>query len=377
VSEYQYYEFRALERPLSAAQQAELRNCSTRAEITSTSFINEYHWGDLKAEPLDWMARHFDAHVYSANWGCCHFMLGVPLETLDRATVLKFSGGNARGGYGGHSFSILERDGRWILTWSLDLDGGDNERFNFEDGHGWMKRLLALRQELMSGDLRPLYLGWMARLCSCDLDDEALEPAPPPGLRELTPAQAALAEFLMLDPDLLSVAVSTSAPIAQAQVDLTGDAAAWAETLPAPQLHLAAAMLATGRAREAEREMAKRFAIWRKKHGAAPALEKVSRRTVAQIEEGREAAERLRLDKERRQRERREQKAQLERNKRLAEVASRAEAIWQEIEQLLLRATGASYTQAESAVIELAQALTAAGHSVSSIAQYQQAAFAF
>jgi hypothetical protein len=297
VSEYQYYEFRALEQPLSAAQRAELRACSTRADITSTSFINEYHWGDLKAEPLDWMARHFDAHVYSANWGCCHFMLGVPLETLDRATVLEFSGGRDHGGYGGSSFAISEQEGRWILTWSLDLGSGDSERFNFEDGRDWMARLLPLREEVMSGDLRPLYLGWMARLCSCELDDEALEPASPSGLPAPTPAQAALMEFLMLDPDLLSVAVSASGV----------------------------------------------------------------RRTVAQIEEGREAAERLRLDKERRQRARHEKKAQLERSKRLADVASRAEAVWAEIEQLLLRATGASYTQAESAVIELAQALTAAG----------------
>ena len=55
MSEYHYYEFHALEQPPSAAQQAGLRACSTRAQITSTSFVNEYHWGDLKADPLSWM----------------------------------------------------------------------------------------------------------------------------------------------------------------------------------------------------------------------------------------------------------------------------------------------------------------------------------
>ena len=144
-------------------------------------------------------------------------------------------------------------------------------------------------------------------------------------------------------------------------IERAGEAAAWAETLAAPQLRLAATMLVTVRAGEAERDMAERFAAWRKKNKPAPIPETALRRTVAQIEADRDAVEQLRLDKERRQRERREKKAQLERDQRLAEVAARADAIWAEIEQLLLRATGASHTQAEQAVIELAQALTAAG----------------
>ena len=51
MSEYQCYEFVALDRPLIAKEMAELRGISTRAEITPTRFWNEYHWGDLKADP--------------------------------------------------------------------------------------------------------------------------------------------------------------------------------------------------------------------------------------------------------------------------------------------------------------------------------------
>jgi hypothetical protein len=41
VSEYQYYEFLAVDRPLEDAEQAEVRYLSTRARITATSFVNE------------------------------------------------------------------------------------------------------------------------------------------------------------------------------------------------------------------------------------------------------------------------------------------------------------------------------------------------
>jgi hypothetical protein len=52
VSEYQYYEFRTIDRGLTDADMNALRSISTRAEITSTSFTNHYEWGDLKTEPL-------------------------------------------------------------------------------------------------------------------------------------------------------------------------------------------------------------------------------------------------------------------------------------------------------------------------------------
>jgi len=49
MSEYQYYEFLAVDRPLDHRQQAEVRSLSTRASITATSFVNEYHWGNFRA----------------------------------------------------------------------------------------------------------------------------------------------------------------------------------------------------------------------------------------------------------------------------------------------------------------------------------------
>jgi hypothetical protein len=43
MSEYQYYEFLAIDRPLTEDEIDELRELSTRATITPVSFSNEYH----------------------------------------------------------------------------------------------------------------------------------------------------------------------------------------------------------------------------------------------------------------------------------------------------------------------------------------------
>ena len=48
MSECQYYEFLAIDRPLTADEIAEMRALSTRATITPVSFTNEYHWGNSK-----------------------------------------------------------------------------------------------------------------------------------------------------------------------------------------------------------------------------------------------------------------------------------------------------------------------------------------
>jgi hypothetical protein len=55
MSEYQYYEFACVDQLLTATQQAELRSFSTRATITASSFVNEYQWGNLKGDPLEWV----------------------------------------------------------------------------------------------------------------------------------------------------------------------------------------------------------------------------------------------------------------------------------------------------------------------------------
>ena len=43
MSEYQYYEFQAVDRPLTKSEMAELRDISSRAQINSRRFVNEYN----------------------------------------------------------------------------------------------------------------------------------------------------------------------------------------------------------------------------------------------------------------------------------------------------------------------------------------------
>ena len=83
MSEYQYYEFQTIDKPLTDEQMRELRSYSTRANITRTSFTNHYEWGDFQGDPDAWMERSFDAFLYLANWGTHVFKLRMPSRLLD------------------------------------------------------------------------------------------------------------------------------------------------------------------------------------------------------------------------------------------------------------------------------------------------------
>jgi hypothetical protein len=57
MSEYQYYDFRAIDKPLDQDEMDDLRSLSSRAEITSFSLTNEYSYGSFRGKSEDLMSR--------------------------------------------------------------------------------------------------------------------------------------------------------------------------------------------------------------------------------------------------------------------------------------------------------------------------------
>lgn len=199
MSEYQYYEFQAVDRPLTKQEMAEVRDLSTRAIITATRFVNVYHWGDFKGDPLALMERYYDAFLYVANWGTHQLMFRLPRSVLDQGIALSYVPGDG-------PFSVHPTREHFILSFNSDTQDPED----WKEGEGWLATLIPLRAEILAGDLRSLYLGWLLCVQEGLLDDEDVEPPVPPGLRELSASLEELAEFLRLEDDLLQVAAERS-----------------------------------------------------------------------------------------------------------------------------------------------------------------------
>ena len=87
MSEFQYYEFQAVDRPLDAEAQRALRQISTRARITPHSLVNTYQGGDFKGAPRELVKRWFDLFIYWANWGSRRLLIRLPRRAVDPAAI--------------------------------------------------------------------------------------------------------------------------------------------------------------------------------------------------------------------------------------------------------------------------------------------------
>jgi hypothetical protein len=208
VSEYQYYEFQAVDRPLTVREMRELRAYSTRATITATRFVNHYDWGNFKGDPILWMENYFDAFLYVANPGTRWLMLRVPAEALDVRTARTYCKGKSPSA----SASVLARDGFVILSFGSEDDWSDDWD---DDDSGWLASLITLRANILAGDRRALYLAWLRSVQQGETKANSAEPPVPPGLGRLTASLAAFADFLRIDRGLLEQAARRSMRVDQ------------------------------------------------------------------------------------------------------------------------------------------------------------------
>jgi hypothetical protein len=203
------------------------------------------------------------------------------------------------------------------------------------------------------GDTRPLYLGWLARLGNGELRDSDREPPLPNGLQTLTPAQASLAEFMMLDPDWLAAAAEASPPL-PADVD-DERFEPWLLELTAAEMRDALRQLLRGNAQETERGLRTRFLNWDRTHNPGRA-EPVVRRTVAEIDARRDAARALRIRRERAARDAAEVRRIAERRRYLDSLVEHESTTWERIDTTLQRGSGHAYGQAFQLLQDLAEA---------------------
>jgi hypothetical protein len=339
-SEYQYYEFLAVDKPLTSNEMQQLRAFSTRARITPTSFINEYNWGDFRGDVNRFMTKYFDAFVYFANWGTHELRFRLPKASLDVSPAKR---------YCPCDYAHLRTAGEHIILKFLSED----EEGGWVEDEGWMSSLAPLRADLMAGDLRCLYLGWLQCVGCNEVQEEEVEPPVPPGLRELTAPLRALADFLRVDETLIEVAAEVSPPLA-AERDSAEELRAWIQTLPGPDKDSLLYRLAQESPMAVQREILRRF---REARRPQPPVPETGGRTVGELlgiwnrqtqEKQRRAAE-----KKAREEARRKKEAAAARQAYLDGLAQRAPQAWQQVGALIQTRQPKKYDEAAQLLRDL------------------------
>ncbi len=344
MSTYQFYEFAAVDRPLDDEEFAAVRALSTRARMSRTHFVNDYQWGDFKGNPRTLVERFYDAHLYFANWGTRHLMLKLPAKLLDAKTAARYEVAPLA--------EVWQHRGSTVLSFTSD----DEEQEWDDDLEGALSGLIGVRAELAAGDLRPLYLAWLAGIGVWERDEDVFdeefdgvpEPPLPAGLSDLTGPQRALADFLRLDRDLLAVAADAS----PAPGDKPGTGPGFRDLIAAlPDADKNAYLLrvAEGSDPHVRTELLRRF-----RGRAEPAA---AGRTVAQLLDAAAERRHRRAEADRRERaaaqQRRAEKAARARTQYLDTLAADGDGAWLRVDALIAAKKATAYDQAAELLQDL------------------------
>jgi hypothetical protein len=210
MSEYQYFEFQAIDRALTSQEMKELRSCSSRARITPYRFTNVYHFGDFKGNPTEWMKLYFDAYLYDSNFGSRVFMLRFPIDWLEEKAIKPYEVEGA--------LELTKTATHWIISFILDTDPPDY--YGTDESEEQLANLLPLRSAIAAGDHRALYMMWLSAVERGLLESTTLEPPVPSGLGNCDSALHTLMEFFSVSEDLLGAAATQSRKLSASPVNL-------------------------------------------------------------------------------------------------------------------------------------------------------------
>ena len=344
MSEYQHYEFLAIDRRLSREEIEALRLYSSRAEISPSRFSVVYNWGDFKGSPRDFMARYFDAHVYVSNFGTSTLMLRLPGEVLSTEEIMA---------YAGSGFDASKLGENWLFVWERE---GDEPNYEWMEDEGWMAGLAPIREEIERGDYRALYIGWLRGVPLMVQDDDDIDseaPPVPPGLAALTPAQEALVEFLGVDKDLLEAAAQAS-PQPEDSETVSGRMATWVNSFSVEEARRYLLLILEGKGKNVERQLRRAFTDATRPPSAAAAA--AVSRAAGELMEQADLVREQRLKREEAERQKRAEEQRRLREKILLAMAADFAAHWKLVEKAAGLGTASGYDEATRLLVDMAEA---------------------
>lgn len=329
MSEYQYYEWQTIDRPLTAAEQREVQALSSHMDtVTSTQAAVTYSHGGFKHNPAQVLLQYFDAFLYDSNFGSRRLMFRLPKELVDADAIEA---------YYLEDWIMFEEQDEYLL---IEVCGENDDGYEWVESDGILGQLTSLREQLLQGDYRMLYVMWLKAMeTDADADKDELGPPVPAGLGRLDAALQTLIEFFDVNPHLVAAASTSSRKIG-ANPDLGLESAIAKLTRAEADKHL----LQLVRGEPGALLLLKKRLMQLSGRSAVPGSPPT--RTVAELAEQAEEIERKALRKAR-------EDAEKKRIERLEALDEDEETIWANVETLLGQKRGGAYDEATQLLIEL------------------------
>lgn len=331
MSEYQYYEWQTIDRPLTSSEMTQVDGLSSHMDtVTSTQAVVTYSWGDFKHDPKQVLLKYFDAFLYDSNFGTRVLMFRLPKKLVD---VQAFEP------YLIEDQIALEEHGKYCVL-QIEIND-DADFFEWVESEGVLGQLVALREQILQGDMRTLYLAWLKVVSMNDSDEweDEVEAPVPTGLKKMNAGLQAFAEFFEIDPHLITAAAQTSGRVEPAgEIDFESALA----KLPRAEVDAFVLQIVQG---EPGAVLSLKKRLTQSSEGK-PSASSQSTRVVSELFE---AAEKVEKEAKRKARE----EAERTRIQRLEKLAQTEETAWAKLETLLTQKRGSTYDEATKLLVEL------------------------
>jgi hypothetical protein len=358
MSEFQLHQFKTIDKPLDKAARDAMNALSSRAKVTATSAEYVNHYADFRGD-MDILTRlHFDASLYWANFGCRKVIFRFPKAAIDIPRIRQYLFSDV--------IELRVIDDICLLVFDENADDGGFDTY-LENDDDPLSDFLALRNDILKGDYRALYMMWlhihspnflgyvdMSNEYADELEDEDIdfedeestewrayitEPPVPAGLDKLSAALQAWATFFEMDEDWIASA-ATASP--KADIAPAFDAkAALVNLSDAEKTDFLVRLLAD------EPALAVTFSRYlANKNPAKPSKANEKRRTVADIAAGVADAIKARKNKE-------NIKAAADLKKRCEDLEKRENQAWKDVNDECDRQSGAGYDKATKILLSL------------------------
>lgn len=203
MSEYQFYEFQSIDRPLQDEDIEAIHQYSSRVQVNRRKAIFEYSYSDFRYDEVEVLRKHFDMMIYMANWGTRRLLIKFPRESVSLENLKKYE---IEGDGGLDEYTKIISSGSYVII-DIYMDAEDGSFWI--DGEDLLDEMLALRKQIIEGDYRLLYLAWMNSAFLSNAKN-LIEPPLPPNMKKLDKALQSFVDFWEIDEDWIAVASQAS-----------------------------------------------------------------------------------------------------------------------------------------------------------------------
>lgn len=217
MSGFEYYEFQSIDRKLTKEEIEEVSALSSRSRVNRNRAVFTYNYGSFRGDTEELLVKYFDAFLYTSNFGTKELSFHIPLHLFNAKALSSYE-----------------------YEYAVDIETRGNSaiiklQFNDDEGNGWVEEeecltllddMLPIRNSLIKGDPRPLYLtllahkGWTKDDDADEKREDYLQSLPiPPNLKNLDPALEALIAFFEIPDDILREVAQKSLDIADHSLD--------------------------------------------------------------------------------------------------------------------------------------------------------------